>query len=70
MAAKPACLAGHSLPHLRRTSIDGGYLRLLPATPPAFDAIHTPYLFGYPLNAIIYAVKYGKRLEMTGALAD
>ena len=65
----PACPATHTLPHLRRTSIDGGYLRHLPASPPAFDAIHTPYLFGYPLNAIIYAVKYGKRLEMTGVLA-
>ena len=38
-------------------------------SPPAFDALHAPYLFGYPLNAIIYAMKYGKRLELTGTLA-
>lgn len=31
--------------------------------------MHSPYLFGYPLNAIIYAMKYGKRLELTGVLA-
>ncbi|MBV8679847.1 MAG: ComF family protein [Aquitalea sp.] len=37
--------------------------------PPAFDALHAPYLFGYPLNAIIYAMKYGKRLELAGTLA-
>jgi len=37
-------------------------------SPPHFDALHAPYLFGYPLNAIIYAMKYGKRLELTGVL--
>ncbi|WP_239690846.1 ComF family protein [Chromobacterium sphagni] len=38
--------------------------------PPAFDALHVPYLFGYPLNGLIHAFKYGKRLQLAGALAD
>ncbi len=37
--------------------------------PPAFDALHVPYRFGYPLSEIIYGYKYGKRLETGGVLA-
>ena len=37
--------------------------------PPAFDALHVPYLFGYPLNGLIHAFKYGKRLQLAGALS-
>ncbi|MGD1825332.1 DNA utilization protein ComFC/GntX, contains phosphoribosyltransferase domain [Chromobacterium violaceum] len=36
--------------------------------PPAFDALHAPYLFGYPLNGLIHAYKYGRRLQLAGAL--
>ena len=36
--------------------------------PPAFDALHAPYVFGYPLDGLIHAFKYGKRLEMAGVL--
>ncbi|WP_233492866.1 ComF family protein [Chromobacterium sp. ATCC 53434] len=36
---------------------------------PAFDALHVPYLFGYPLNGLIYAFKYGRRLQLAGVLA-
>jgi ComF family protein len=36
--------------------------------PPAFDAIHVPFVFCYPLNALIWGLKYGKRLELAGIL--
>lgn len=36
--------------------------------PPAFDALHVSYRFDYPLDGLIHAFKYGKRLEMAGAL--
>jgi ComF family protein len=36
--------------------------------PPAFDALHVPYVFCYPLSELIYRFKYGKRLELAGAL--
>lgn len=35
---------------------------------PAFDALHVPYIFGYPLSGLIRAFKYGKRLQLAGAL--
>lgn len=42
--------------------------------PPAFDALHAPYLFDYPIAALIHAFKYGKQLQMgtalSGLLAD
>jgi len=37
--------------------------------PPAFDALHAPLVFCYPLDALIHAFKYGKRLELAGALS-
>ncbi|MEN7432430.1 ComF family protein [Chromobacterium sp. TRC.1.1.SA] len=37
--------------------------------PPAFDALHVPYLFAYPLNGLIHAYKYGRRLQLAGALS-
>ncbi|OQS32737.1 ComF family protein [Chromobacterium haemolyticum] len=36
--------------------------------PPAFDALYAPYLFDYPLAALIHAFKYGKQLQMGAAL--
>lgn len=36
--------------------------------PPAFDALHVSYRFDYPLDGLIHAFKYGKRLEMAGVL--
>jgi ComF family protein len=37
-------------------------------SPPAFDALHVPYVFCYPLSELIHRFKYGKRLELSGAL--
>ena len=36
--------------------------------PPAFDALHVPYVFCYPMDGLIHAFKYGKRLELAGVL--
>lgn len=36
--------------------------------PPAYDALHVPYVFCYPLDGLIYRFKYGKQLELAGAL--
>lgn len=38
--------------------------------PPAFDALHAPYLFDYPIAALIHAFKYGKQLQMGVALGS
>ncbi|UTH75602.1 ComF family protein [Chromobacterium sp. IIBBL 290-4] len=38
--------------------------------PPHFDALHVPYLFGYPLNSLIYAFKYGRQLQLSGVLTN
>jgi len=38
--------------------------------PPAFDALHVPYEFCYPMKALIHAFKYGKRLEIAGVLGQ
>lgn len=37
--------------------------------PPAFDRLHVPYLYGYPLAELIHDYKYGKKLEMAGVLS-
>ncbi|POZ63318.1 amidophosphoribosyltransferase [Chromobacterium alticapitis] len=37
--------------------------------PPHFDALHVPYLFGYPLSGLLHAFKYGKRLQLAGVLS-
>lgn len=37
--------------------------------PPFYDALHVPFVFCYPLDAIITRFKYGKRLELAGVLA-
>lgn len=36
--------------------------------PPAFDALHVPYEYCYPISTLIHAFKYGKRLELAGIL--
>lgn len=38
-------------------------------SPPAYDRLYTPYLYGFPLAELIHDYKYGKRLEMAGVLA-
>ncbi|WP_328698593.1 ComF family protein [Craterilacuibacter sinensis] len=37
--------------------------------PPAFDVLHAALLYDYPLDGVIQAFKYGKRLDLAGSLA-
>lgn len=37
--------------------------------PPAFDQLHAALLYSYPLDAVIQAFKYGKRLELAASLS-
>lgn len=39
------------------------------ASPPAYDAIHAALAYGYPLDALIHAYKYGGRLALAAPLA-
>ncbi len=36
--------------------------------PPAFDALHAPYVFCYPLDVLIHRFKYGRHIELASAL--
>ncbi|WP_293235152.1 ComF family protein [Paludibacterium sp.] len=61
---RPAC-ATCAQP-LREPGLCGRCLR----HPPAFDAIHVPYVFCYPISALVHAFKYGRQLELAGILGD
>lgn len=49
--------AGLPCPHCRRRR-------------PAFDTLHAPFIYAWPLNALIHAFKYGRRLDMAHALSS
>lgn len=61
---RPFCSrCAHPLPE---TGLCGRCLR----HPPVFDALHVPYVFRYPISALIHAFKYGRRLELAGILGN
>ncbi|AXE37033.1 amidophosphoribosyltransferase [Chromobacterium phragmitis] len=66
-AMLPAMPAEHC-PRCAEPTVCGALCGHCQRRPPGFDALHAPYLFGYPLSHLIHAYKYGKRLQLAGAL--
>ncbi|WP_041702775.1 ComF family protein [Pseudogulbenkiania sp. NH8B] len=61
-------LPAERCPHCAEPVVAGSLCGACQRHPPAFDALHVSYRFDYPLDGLIHAFKYGKRLEMAGAL--